>query len=210
MGGAAGYDAQLRLTGLTLHSAPPSSSPRLGYPERMSEPLPRPLLPAALPETFDMIVYPVSRLSGTIAAQPSKNYTTRYLLAAALSEGRTRVVGVATSEDAGAMLRCLADWGAGIEHVGDDVVVTGFGARPKSGVTLNPGNAGAVARFLMAVAALTGETRFVTDHPESLGKRPQADLLATLKRLGARAPAAWAACFPSRYREALCAEGRWR
>ena len=148
----------------------------------MPEPLPRPLLPA----TFDMIVYPVPQLSGTITAQPSKNYTTRYLLAAALSEGRTRVVGVATSEDAGAMLRCLQDWGAGIEHVGDDVVVTGFGARPKSGVTLNPGNAGAVARFLMAVAALTTETHFVTDHPDSLGRRPQADLLTALERLGAR------------------------
>lgn len=152
----------------------------------MPEPLPRPLLPAALPETFDMIVYPVSHLSGTLRAQPSKNYTTRYLLAAALSEGRTRVVGVATSEDAGAMLRCLQGWGAGIEHVGDDVVVTGFGSHPESGVTLNPGNAGAVARFLMAAAALTAETRFVTDHPESLGKRPQADLLSALERLGAR------------------------
>ena len=164
---------------------------RLGYPERMSEPLPRPLLPAsplpaALPETFDMIVYPVSWLSGTITAQPSKNYTTRYLLAAALSEGHTRVVGVATSEDAQAMLRCLADWGAGLEQVGDDVVVSGFGSRPRGGVTLNPGNAGAVARFLMAVAALTTETHFVTDHPDSLGKRPQADLLAALERLGAR------------------------
>ncbi len=160
--------------------------PRLGYPERMSEPLPRPFLPAALPETFDMIVSPVARLSGTLRAQPSKNYTTRYLLAAALGEGRTRVVGVATSEDAGAMLRCLQGWGAGIEHVRDDVVVTGFGSRPKSGVTLNPGNAGAVARFLMAVAALTSETQFVTDHPDSLGRRPQADLLSALERLGAR------------------------
>ncbi|WP_407570115.1 3-phosphoshikimate 1-carboxyvinyltransferase [Deinococcus altitudinis] len=140
----------------------------------------------SLPDTFDMLVHPVSRLSGSLRAQPSKNYTTRYLLAAALSEGQTRVVGVATSEDAEAMLRCLADWGAGIEHIGDDVVIRGFGASPRSGVTLNPSNAGAVARFLMAVAALTEETRFVTDYPDSLGKRPQADLLAALERLGAR------------------------
>lgn len=140
----------------------------------------------ALPETFDVIVHPIAELRGTLRAQPSKNYTTRYLLAAALSEGQTRVVGVATSEDAEAMLRCLADWGAGIEHVGEDVVVTGFGTFPRSGVTLNPGNAGAVARFLMAVAALTTETHFVTDHPDSLGKRPQADLLSALERLGAQ------------------------
>ncbi|WP_424951487.1 3-phosphoshikimate 1-carboxyvinyltransferase [Deinococcus sp.] len=143
-------------------------------------------LPALLPETFDMLVYPVSRLSGTLTAQPSKNYTTRYLLAAALSQGQTRVVGVATSEDAEALLRCLHDWGAGIEHVGNDVVIQGFGARPRNGVTLNPGNAGAVARFLMAVAALTEETRFVTDYQGSLGRRPQADLLLALERLGAR------------------------
>jgi len=139
-----------------------------------------------LPDTFDMLVHPVSQLSGSLRAQPSKNYTTRYLLAAALSEGQTRVVGVATSEDAEAMLRCLSDWGAGVEHVGDDVVIRGFGARPRSGVTLNPGNAGAVARFLMAVAALTEETQFVTDYTDSLGKRPQADLLTALERLGAR------------------------
>jgi 3-phosphoshikimate 1-carboxyvinyltransferase len=142
--------------------------------------------PITLPETFDVLVYPVRRLSGTLRAQPSKNYTTRYLLAAALSEGQTRVVGVATSEDAEAMLRCLKDWGAGLEHVGDDVVVTGFGASPRSGVTLDPGNAGAVARFLMAVAALTEDTHFVTAYPDSLGKRPQADLLSALERLGAQ------------------------
>ncbi|MFC4453324.1 3-phosphoshikimate 1-carboxyvinyltransferase [Deinococcus sonorensis] len=139
-----------------------------------------------LPDRFDVLVFPVAELRGTLRAQPSKNYTTRYLLAAALSEGQTRVVGAATSEDAEAMLACLSAWGAGIERVGADVVVRGFGSRPRDGVTLNPGNAGAVARFLMAVAALTGGTRFVTDHPDSLGRRPQGDLLEALERLGAR------------------------
>ena len=47
-------------------------------------------------------------------------------------------------------------------------------------MTLNPGNAGAVARFLMGVAALTTGTTFVTDYPDSLGQRPQGDLLAAL------------------------------
>jgi 3-phosphoshikimate 1-carboxyvinyltransferase (EC 2.5.1.19) len=146
------------------------------YPVRMSD---------ALPATFDVIVHPARELRGELRAQPSKNYTTRYLLAAALAEGETRVVGVATSEDAEAMLRCLRDWGAGVELVGDDAVIRGFGARPQAGVTLNPGNAGAVARFLMGVAALTSGTTFVTDYPDSLGKRPQGDLLEALERLGA-------------------------
>ena len=142
-----------------------------------------------MPDTFDLVVHPASELRGTLRAQPSKNYTTRYLLAAALTEsaasGPVRVIGVATSEDAAAMLRCLTDWGAGVEIIGDDAVIRGFGAHPKSGVTLNPGNAGAVARFLMGVAALTTGTQFVTDYPDSLGKRPQGDLLEALERLGA-------------------------
>ncbi|GAA4018453.1 3-phosphoshikimate 1-carboxyvinyltransferase [Deinococcus rubellus] len=143
-----------------------------------------------LPDTFDVRVHPARELRGTLRAQPSKNYTTRYLLAAALtqasSNGPVRVVGVAQSEDAAAMLRCLADWGAGTELVGEDAVIRGFGAGPAAGVTLNPGNAGAVARFLMGVAALTTDTTFVTDYPDSLGKRPQGDLLEALGRLGAR------------------------
>ncbi|MPY65377.1 3-phosphoshikimate 1-carboxyvinyltransferase [Deinococcus sp. SDU3-2] len=139
-----------------------------------------------LPERFDVIVHPARELRGEVRAQPSKNYTTRYLLAAALAGGETRVVGAATSEDAGALLACLRDWGAGVGRVGEDVVVRGFGAHPRPGVTLNPGNAGAVARFLMGVAALTTGTTFVTDHPDSLGRRPQGDLLAALERLGAR------------------------
>jgi 3-phosphoshikimate 1-carboxyvinyltransferase len=146
--------------------------------------------PDGLPETFDVLVHPVSGLSGELRAQPSKNYTTRYLLAAALAEGETRVVGIAGSEDAGAMLRCLRDWGADVTPVGDDAVIRGFGASPRAGVTLNPGNAGAVARFLMGVAALTRDTTLVTDYPDSLGKRPQGDLLDALERLGARVSSA--------------------
>jgi 3-phosphoshikimate 1-carboxyvinyltransferase len=139
-----------------------------------------------LPERFDVLVHPAGELRGELRAQPSKNYTTRYLLAAALAHGETRVVGAATSEDAAAMLRCLQDWGAGVTLSGDDVIIRGFGDSPRAGVTLNPGNAGAVARFLMGVAALTRDTVFVTDYPDSLGRRPQGDLLDALQRLGAR------------------------
>ncbi|GGL99569.1 3-phosphoshikimate 1-carboxyvinyltransferase [Deinococcus aerophilus] len=143
-----------------------------------------------LPERFDVLVHPAGELRGELRAQPSKNYTTRYLLAAALARGETRVVGAATSEDAAAMLGCLQDWGAGVTLSGDDAIIQGFGASPRAGVTLNPGNAGAVARFLMGVAALTRDTLFVTDYPDSLGRRPQGDLLDALQRLGARVSSA--------------------
>jgi 3-phosphoshikimate 1-carboxyvinyltransferase len=51
-------------------------------------------------------------------------------------------------------------------------------------VPVNPGNVGAVLRFLLAVGALLPEVTFVTDHPESLGKRPNGDLLEALEQLG--------------------------
>ena len=139
-----------------------------------------------MPDKFDLVVHPARELRGELRAQPSKNYTTRYLLAAALAGGETRVVGVATSEDAQAMLHCLRVWGAGVELVGEDAIIRGFEARPRAGQTLNTGNAGAVARFLMGVAALTEGTQFVTDYADSLGQRPQGDLLAALERLGAK------------------------
>ena len=137
------------------------------------------------PEKFDLLVYPVDRLEGELTAQPSKNYTTRFLIAAALSEGQTRVCGVAKSEDSEALQECLESWGAVLEREGDDLRVTGFGAHPRDGQTLNPHNAGAVARFLMSLAALTRSTHFITDYPQSLGKRPHGDLLAALEHLGA-------------------------
>ena len=46
------------------------------------------------------------------------------------------------------------------------------------------GNAGAVLRFLLAVGALLPDTMFVTDRPDSLGKRPNGDLLDALEQLG--------------------------
>lgn len=50
---------------------------------------------------------------------------------------------------------------------------------------LSVGNAGAVARFLMAVSAtLPSPTRFTTPYPTSLGRRPHHDLLKALQDLG--------------------------
>jgi 3-phosphoshikimate 1-carboxyvinyltransferase len=40
---------------------------------------------------MDMIVTPTGRLQGEIQALSSKNYTTRYLLAAALAEGTSTI-----------------------------------------------------------------------------------------------------------------------
>src|SRR6266581_9729119 len=59
--------------------------------------------------------------------------------------------------------------------------------RPRSldPITINVGNAGAVLRLLLGVAALLPEVTLITDHPQSLGKRPNRELLEALTSLGA-------------------------
>jgi len=120
-----------------------------------------------------------------VAAPPSKNYTTRYLLVAALAVGESRVINPAVNDDALAMQRCLTALGAAIRPAGRDLIVRGFGARPRPRAELDVGNAGAVLRFLLAVAALGEEIAFRTPFPASLGQRPNADLLGALEALGA-------------------------
>lgn len=134
---------------------------------------------------MDMIVTPTPNLRGEIQALSSKNYTTRYLLAAALAEGTSTILYPALSEDGEAMRRCIRDLGAVIEEDAEKIVVTGFGRSPKPVKELNVGNAGAVLRFILSVASLVpGEVTFVNAYPQSLGKRPHDDLIAALQSMG--------------------------
>ena len=133
-------------------------------------------------------VSPTRSLSGRIDPPSSKNYTTRYLLAAALAAGESIVRFPASSDDASAMRRCLRELGAKIKDVEDEVGplvrIRGFGGRPQNPGTVNPDNAGAVLRLLMGVCAQLDEIRFETDYADSLGKRPHGDLLRALGQLG--------------------------
>ncbi len=124
----------------------------------------------------------------------SKNYTTRYLLAAALADGESLVRYPAASDDATALKRCLVALGAelipdgpysgGPNSDGSRLRVRGFGRRPKNPGVLDAGNAGTVLRLLLGVASLLSEVTFVNSFPESLGQRPNRDLLDALASLG--------------------------
>ncbi|UHA74075.1 3-phosphoshikimate 1-carboxyvinyltransferase [Paenibacillus sp. 481] len=136
---------------------------------------------------MDVIVQPTSRLQGEIQALSSKNYTTRFMLVAALAEGKSTIYYPAHSEDSDAMRRCLRDMGAILEEDDTKMVITGFGKKPhiaNAARELNVGNAGAVLRFLMGIAALMPEVNFVNTYPESLGKRPHDDLIVALQQMG--------------------------
>jgi 3-phosphoshikimate 1-carboxyvinyltransferase len=130
------------------------------------------------------IVRPTSSLQGEINALSSKNYTTRYLLLAALAEGTSTIYFPAHSEDSDAMRRCIQDLGAIVEEDEEKIVITGFGKHPKPVSELNVGNAGAVLRFLMSIAAFCPELTFINAYPHSLGKRPHHDLIHALEQMG--------------------------
>ncbi|ULL17461.1 3-phosphoshikimate 1-carboxyvinyltransferase [Paenibacillus sp. H1-7] len=130
------------------------------------------------------IVKPTNKLEGTINALSSKNYTTRYMLIAALAEGTSTIYYPAHSEDSDAMRRCIRDLGAVVEEDEEKMTIQGFGRNPKHVSELNVGNAGAVLRFLMSIAAFCPELTFINKYPDSLGKRPHDDLIDALQQMG--------------------------
>lgn len=134
-----------------------------------------------------VMVKPAVRLAGEIQALSSKNYTTRYMLAAALAQGESEILYPAHSQDSDAMRRSLRDLGAVLEETDNRMTIRGFGRHPKAARELDVGNAGAVLRFLMSVAALCPEdVTFINAYPESLGKRPHLDLIRALEQMNVR------------------------
>jgi 3-phosphoshikimate 1-carboxyvinyltransferase len=169
---------------------------RLLRPDLLQPELPGPepaLLPASsLPHTIT--ISPSGPLSGSVALPGSKYHTLRAMLAALLAEGESTIEQPAISEDTDVLLRACAQLGANIQtHQQADGSCTlsmrGVGGRvhPKGPLTLDMGNAGAVLRLLLGICATSPEAiTFTTPHPESLGRRPNADLLQALAQLGTR------------------------
>jgi len=135
---------------------------------------------------MDAIVKPTKRLQGELQALSSKNYTTRYMLVAALADGVSTIKYPAHSEDSDALRRCLKDLGAELTETDTEMTVRGFGRHPAHVKELNVGNAGAVLRFLLSVASFLPEVTFVNTYPDSLGKRPHDDLITALQSMNVR------------------------
>lgn len=150
------------------------------------------------------IVHPATGpLRGVIDPPSSKNFTTRYVLASCLAQGRSVVHRPAVQDDAVALVKCCRRLGAvivALDQSGreveyevenaaevDRLEIHGFGANPRladPSVPVTPGNAGAVFRMLLAVTALLPEIHWVTPYADSLGKRPNIDLIEALQQIG--------------------------
>lgn len=144
-------------------------------------------------ETISTVqVQPCKGLSGTLLPPSSKYHTLRYILAAFLAGGESVVNYPALSDDTTVLLQACRALGAEIEEQEQDdgrlilrVRGTGGALRTPPGGELSVGNAGAVSRLLLGLCALSPEAiTLTTPYPESLGRRPNADLLVALAQLG--------------------------
>ena len=132
-------------------------------------------------------------LSGTIVPPSSKYHTLRYILAAFLAPEVSTIYYPAISDDTDVLFQACSQLGAHIhvENQSDErriLSIRGTGGilRTPPNSSIDVGNAGAVLRLLLGICALSPETiTFTTPYSESLGRRPNADLLQALSQLGA-------------------------
>jgi 3-phosphoshikimate 1-carboxyvinyltransferase len=120
----------------------------------------------------------------------SKSVANREIVLSAIADGRTRLhLGpLDPGDDVRAMVDAVVALEYRVERDADEIVVQGTGAGPRAGGTIDARDAGTVARFGAALAALGSGSVTITGS-ERLRQRPIAPLLDALRRLGARVTA---------------------
>jgi 3-phosphoshikimate 1-carboxyvinyltransferase len=129
-----------------------------------------------------------SSANGTVQAPPSKSYTHRAIVLAALSHGDSRLRDPLLSGDTLATLRGMEQFGAMTRREGSDLMVRGGKLRTPSG-PIDCANSGTTLRLLSGIASLLkGDVTLTGD--ESLRERPMKPLLAALTEMGVKATSA--------------------
>ncbi len=127
-----------------------------------------------------------SKLSGEVAAPPSKSYTHRAFVIASLAEGESVIRDPLIGLDTQATIDGVNVLGAGVTKEGNVWKVKGTAGKinPRQKF-IDAKNSGTTLRILSAVAALSkGPIRLTGD--QSLVKRPMGPLIDALQKLGAK------------------------
>ena len=123
------------------------------------------------------------KLSGTIAAIPSKSHVHRLLICAALGDRPATLPCRVVSQDIEATMRCLRALGAEIAVDGSVIAVTPLDRNASGAVELDPGESGSTYRFMTPLAAALGRKARFTLHGK-LPSRPMDDLWNEMERHG--------------------------
>ena len=113
-----------------------------------------------------------SILKGEIKAPPSKSMSHRALIAAALSNGISKISNVAFSEDIIATIKALEQIGATFKIKKDIVIVKGVKSIKQPHRAVDCNESGSTLRFLIPIFSLCNKEVIFTGK-ESLLKRPQ-------------------------------------
>ncbi len=123
-----------------------------------------------------------SNIGGKVTVPPSKSYTIRGLMCAALAHGESQIRYPLYADDTEAALRVLADIGVGVKRSKDLWRISGGNLCPPS-ADLYCGDSAATLRFMMAIGSVVPGRCCLTAGP-SLAKRPVGPLVKALRRLG--------------------------
>ncbi|MGA3110674.1 MAG: 3-phosphoshikimate 1-carboxyvinyltransferase [Candidatus Bathyarchaeia archaeon] len=133
----------------------------------------------------DVIVKKSEKLKGEVCSPPSKSYTQRMLVAAALSVGTGKVSNPLLSEDTEATLRAITALGAETSFEENCWVIKGATPIQNAKAPVDCGESGATLRFIIPVAALASDPSMLLFRG-SLDRRPIEPLIKSLDDLGAK------------------------
>ena len=131
----------------------------------------------------DVIIKKTEKLNGEVCAPPSKSYTQRMLIAAALSSGISKISHPLMSEDTRATLLATTALGANVAIAEDCWTVTGATPLTNAKEPIDCRESGATLRFMIPVAALAPDPSILV-FGGSLERRPIEPLIKSLDDLG--------------------------
>ncbi|MCW4024300.1 MAG: 3-phosphoshikimate 1-carboxyvinyltransferase [Candidatus Bathyarchaeota archaeon] len=134
----------------------------------------------------DVTINRTLKLKGKVCTPPSKSYTQRMVLAAALSQGTSKISNPLIAQDSEAILRAITAFGAKTKISEDCWKIEGTRQITTPTEPVDCGESGATLRFMVPVAALT-EGSSTLLFRGSLERRPIDPLLKSLSELGAQA-----------------------
>jgi 3-phosphoshikimate 1-carboxyvinyltransferase len=126
----------------------------------------------------------VQAVDAEITVPPSKSYTNRALITAALAEGSSTIITPSKADDVEYLVKALEEFGVEIKRLKHWYKVQGTNGELKiPSKEIYVGNAGTTMRFLTTFACLApGET--VVNGDENMQNRPINDLLEALRSTG--------------------------
>lgn len=121
---------------------------------------------------------------GTVDVPPSKSYTHRAIIMAALSGGRCRIINPLCSFDTLATADAVRSMGAKVERTDYGFLIESEGLHAPDRI-IDVQNSGTTMRLMTGIAALFDSETTITGD-ESIRKRPMGPLLDALKSCGVR------------------------